>query len=81
MPVLKARINGEFIEIATGSADGGSGGSTVDSKLSTSSINPIQNKAVATAINELRILVGTESVETQIKEAMASLRNLEEVHF
>lgn len=77
MPVLKVRVNGEWIEVSAGSG----GGATVDNSLSTTSENPVQNKAVTEAINSLNVLVGTTSVEDQIKAALASLRNLEEVHF
>lgn len=82
MPVLKVRVNGEWIEVSTGSGGGGSGGSTtVDSSLSTTSRNPVQNRVVTSAINKLNELVGSTSVTDQINAALASLRNLEEVRF
>lgn len=44
---------------------------TVDSTLSTTSANAIQNKVVATSINNLNNLVGDTSVATQINTAVA----------
>lgn len=43
---------------------------TVDNELLTESVNPIQNKAVATAINNLAELVGDSAVSEQIKNAV-----------
>lgn len=45
---------------------------TVDTALSASSTNPVQNKAVNTAIESLKSLVGTTSVSSQIESAVAS---------
>lgn len=44
----------------------------VDSALSTTSENPVQNKVVATAINNLNTLVGDTPVSDQINTAVAS---------
>lgn len=46
---------------------------TVDSELSSSSTNPVQNKAVNTAITNLSTLVGDMSVSEQIANAIAAL--------
>ena len=43
---------------------------TVDSTLSSTSTNPVQNKAVNTAISNLNTLVGNTSVATQISDAV-----------
>jgi hypothetical protein len=43
---------------------------TVDSELSTDSTNPVQNKAVAEAIDSLNTLVGDSSVAEQIQNAL-----------
>lgn len=45
---------------------------TVDSALSTTSTNPVQNKLVTAAINNLNTLVGDTSVATQITNAVAN---------
>lgn len=45
---------------------------TVDSALSTSSTNPVQNKLVTTEINSLKTLVGDTAVATQITNAIAN---------
>lgn len=45
---------------------------TVDSALSTSSTNPVQNKVVNTAITNLNTLVGDTAVSTQITNAITS---------
>lgn len=44
----------------------------VDSALNTTSENPVQNKVVATAINNLNTLVGNTPVSDQINTAVAS---------
>lgn len=44
----------------------GANKTTVDSALSSTSTNPVQNKVVNTAINNLNTLVGDTSVSTQI---------------
>jgi hypothetical protein len=43
---------------------------TVDSELSADSTNPVQNKAVAEAIDSLNTLVGDSSVAEQIQNAL-----------
>ena len=48
----------------------------VDSSLSTSSTNPVQNKVVAAELNELNNLVGSTSVKSQIDEALATVTDL-----
>lgn len=50
----------------------GANKTVVDSSLSTSSTNPVQNKVVSAAINNLSTLVGDESVSTQISTAIAN---------
>ena len=45
----------------------------VDTNLSTDSTNPVQNKAVSEAISELNTLVGNNSVDYQIKEAIKNV--------
>lgn len=47
----------------------------VDSALNTTSENPVQNKVVATAINNLNTLVGDTPVSDQINTAVASKAN------
>lgn len=44
----------------------------VDTALSTSSTNPVQNKVVSAEINSLNTLVGDTSVATQISDAIAN---------
>ena len=44
----------------------------VDSELSTTSANPVQNQVITAAINNLNTLVGDESVSDQINTAIAS---------
>ena len=46
---------------------------TVDSALSTTSTNPVQNKVVNAAISNLNTLVGDTAVSTQISTAIAGL--------
>ena len=48
----------------------------VDDSLSNSSTNPVQNKVVNTAINNLSTLVGDTSVSTQIENAIAEIPKL-----
>lgn len=45
---------------------------TVDSSLSTTSKNPVQNKVIASEINVLSDLVGNKEVSVQIDEAIAA---------
>ena len=45
----------------------------VDSELSSTSENPVQNKVVSDAINNLNTLVGDTAVSEQISEAIAGL--------
>jgi hypothetical protein len=53
---------------------------TVDSSLSSSSTNPVQNKAVNTAISNLNTLVGDTKVSTQISNAIASKSDTGHTH-
>lgn len=48
----------------------------VDSSLSTSSTNPVQNKVVAAQLNNLNNLVGSTSVKSQIDTALATVTDL-----
>lgn len=50
----------------------GANKTTVDSALSSTSTNPVQNKVVNTAITNLNTLVGDTSVATQIGDAITS---------
>ena len=59
----KAKLDG----IATGATK-----VTVDSTLSSTSTNPVQNKVVNAAISNLNTLVGDSSVSSQISAAIAS---------
>lgn len=52
--------------------DTGANKTVVDSTLSSSSINPVQNKVVNTAISNLNTLVGDTAVSTQISSAISS---------
>ena len=52
----------------------GSNEITVDSTLSSTSTNPVQNKVVNAAISNLSTLVGDTAVSTQINNAMNNLR-------
>ena len=45
----------------------------VDNELSATSINPVQNRVVYAAINDLDQLIGDKSVSTQIDEAIGGL--------
>ena len=58
----KSKLDG----IATGANK-----TTVDSSLSTTSTNPVQNKVVNAAISNLNTLVGDTAVSTQISSAVA----------
>ena len=53
--------------------DEGANKTTVDSALSSSSTNPVQNKVVNTAITNLNTLVGDTAVSTQISDAISEL--------
>lgn len=53
---------------------------TVDSALSSTSTNPVQNKAVNTAITNLKTLVGDTAVATQISNAVASKADTNHTH-
>lgn len=52
----------------------------VDSVLSTTSTNPVQNKVVNTAISKLNTLVGGKSVSSQISTAIASKADIGHTH-
>lgn len=58
----------------------GANKTTVDSAMSTSSTNPVQNKVVTAAINNLNTLVGDESVAAQISDAIASKSDTNHTH-
>ena len=62
----KAKLNG----IATGANK-----TDIDSALSSTSTNPVQNKVVNDAISSLKTLVGTTDVATQINNAVSSKQN------
>ena len=51
----------------------GANKTVVDSSLSSSSTNPVQNKVVNTAISNLNTLVGNTAVSTQISNAISEL--------
>lgn len=55
--------------------DTGANKTIVDSELSSTSTNPVQNKVVNTAINNISTLVGTTKVSEQINNAIASKAN------
>ena len=59
----KSKLDG----IATGATN-----VTVDSALSITSTNPVQNKVITASINNLNTLVGDKSVATQISTAIAN---------
>ena len=67
----KSKLDG----IATGANK-----TTVDSALSSSSTNPVQNKVVNAAISNLNTLVGDTSVSTQISNAIASKSDTSHTH-
>lgn len=52
----------------------------VDSALSSTSTNPVQNKVVNAAINDLNTLVGDTSVSSQINTAVAGKADLKHTH-
>lgn len=52
----------------------------VDSALSSTSTNPVQNKVVNAAINDLNTLVGDTAVATQINTAVAGKADLKHTH-
>ena len=54
---------------------------TVDSALSTSSTNPVQNKLVSTEINSLKTLVGDTAVATQISNAVKNKSEIQIVRW
>lgn len=60
--------------------DTGANKTTVDSVLSTTSTNPVQNKVVNTAISNLNTLVGDKSVSSQISSAIASKADTGHTH-
>ena len=53
---------------------------TVDSALSSTSTNPVQNKVVASAIDDLNTKVGDTSVSEQISTAVANLAITDHTH-
>lgn len=53
---------------------------TVDSALSSTSTNPVQNKVVNTAISNLNTLVGDTKVSTQISNAIANKSDTGHTH-
>ena len=55
----------------------GANKTVVDSALSSTSTNPVQNKVVNTAISNLNTLVGNTAVATQISTAIASKADLD----
>lgn len=60
--------------------EAGANKTTVDSALSSTSENPVQNKVVAGAISGLSSLVGDKSVSTQISEAIANKSDIGHAH-
>lgn len=60
--------------------DAGANKTTVDSALSTTSTNPVQNKVVNTAISNLNTLVGDKSVSSQISTAIAGKADTGHTH-
>jgi hypothetical protein len=60
--------------------DTGANKTIVDSVLSTTSTNPVQNKVVNTAISNLNTLVGDKSVSSQISTAIASKADIGHTH-
>lgn len=53
---------------------------TVDSALSSTSTNPVQNKVINSAISNLNALVGDTAVSTQISNAIANKANASHTH-
>ena len=70
MPVLKIKTANGW-EICGSPASGGNADIEVDSELSETSENPVQNKIVNAAISSLIALVGDTSVAEQITNAVA----------
>lgn len=60
--------------------DTGANKTIVDSVLSTTSTNPVQNKVVNTAISKLNTLVGDKSVSSQISTAIESKADIGHTH-
>ena len=60
--------------------DTGANKTIVDSVLSTTSTNPVQNKVVNTAISNLNTLVGDKSVSSQISTAITSKADIGHTH-
>lgn len=54
---------------------------TIDSAMSTTSTNPVQNKIISEAINNLNTLVGDTEVSTQIANAVAKKADLEASYY
>lgn len=70
MPTLKVKKNGiwEYVQVASGTESGTGGNITVDSTLSDTSTNPVQNKAVYSAIESLESKIGESSVYDQASD-------------
>lgn len=69
------RTNSKFCPFelpSTGSGGGGGGSITVDSELSETSENPLQNKAITAAINEVKSELDTKSDVNHIHDITAS---------
>lgn len=69
------RTNSKFCPFelpSTGSGGGGGGSITVDSELSETSENPLQNKATTAAINEVKSELDTKSDVNHIHDIIAS---------
>ena len=60
--------------------ESGANKTVVDTALSSTSTNPVQNKVVNTAINSLKTLVGDTAVSTQISNAIASKSDTSHTH-
>lgn len=60
--------------------DDGANKTVVDSALNESSTNPVQNKVINAAINNLNTLVGNESVSTQITTAIVNKSDVGHKH-
>lgn len=60
--------------------ESGANKTVVDTELSGTSTNPVQNKVVNTAINSLKTLVGDTAVSTQISNAIASKADTGHTH-
>ena len=71
MPILKVKNeDGTWSEIGLAGGASSGGSVNVDSALSTTSTNPVQNRVATNAINELAELIGDKSVSQQIDEAL-----------